>query len=237
MSSAIIKLSQLVPSRGKQKYRAIKCAYKETHIDYRKSLQYNLTDMATKEEMLVKKISKLEEHARILVDEMNSLGLTENLVLLRTLFNSVQELEVERKIYNKMKKLLKNEECKRHQFILDNMRENILLKNFYRLKLLPSKKNRQSMMKKARKLEKEKDMCDATNYDIDEALHFEVEDTDPEPSENMLFNEWIKGISNANSRTNIPVLTTLGFSKELPDSMDKDVDDTLYERLKNLKMH
>ena len=237
MSSAIIKLSQLVPSRGKQKYRAVKSAYKEKHVDYRKSLQYNLTDIATKEEMLVKKISKLEEHARILVDEMNCLGLTENLVLLRTLFNSVQELEVERKIYNKMKKLLKNEECKRHQFILDNMRENILLKNFYRLKLSPSKQNRQSMMKKARKLEKEKDMCDATNDDIDEALHFEVEDTDQESSENMLFNQWIKGISNANSRINIPVLTTLGFSKELPDSDDKDEDDTLYERLKNLKMH
>jgi hypothetical protein len=236
MSSAIIKLSQLVPSRGKQKYHAIKCAYKEKHIDYRKSHQYNLTDIAAREEMLVKKISKLEEHARILIDEMNCLGLTENLVILRTLFNSVQELEVERKIYNKMRKILRNEECKRHQFILDNMRENILLKNFYRLKLFPSERNRQSMMKKARKLEKEKDMYDATNDDIDDALHFEIEESDKEPNENM-FDEWIKGISNANSRTNIPVSTTLGFSMEMPKITKKDEDETLYERLKNLKMH
>jgi hypothetical protein len=123
-----------------------------------------------------------------------------------------------------MRKILRNEECKRHQFILDNMRENILLKNFYRLKLFPSKQNRQSMMKKAKKLEKEKDMYDATNDDIDEALHFEVEETDQEPNDNM-FDEWIKGISNANSRTEMPKITK------------KDEDETLYERLKNLKMH
>lgn len=221
--------------RRKRKFKAFESAYKEKHQDYEKSCQLGYVDIATQDEMLTRKINKAEEDARILVAEMNCLGMTENLVLLRTIFQTVHDMEKQRRIFKRMKKLMQDEDCRRNNFVLDNMREHLLWKNFYRMKMLPSKKSRRKMLKKAVQLEKEKDKCGITNTDIDQALDYEAESAtdEEEKEESNLFYDWIKGISNTSNKNDVSVFAMLPSTST--DNSD-DVDKSISERLNRLKI-
>lgn len=211
-------------SRRRRQYKAYKSAYRERKQDAKKSNEFSPMDALVQEETMTRKIAKAQEHAKILVVEYRTLGMTENLVPLRNIYDTVKEMEKKRMLLRKIRRMNQDEDCRRHGFVMDSMRENLLWKNIYRMRM-KSKSSVKRMSKNARKLEKEKDKLDTANSDADQALEYDGDD-DGEAStqDDSDFLSWLESV--CQSGTLLPVSPLSIIPTEA----------NLSERLKELKL-
>lgn len=217
-------LWKLAATKGKQrrKYRAFESAYRERKEDERKSREISLIDVVTKEEVLTKKINKAYIDAKILVVEYKTLGLNENLMPLRNIYETVNDMEKERLLIRKLRRMKQNEECRRQSSVNYLTSEDLLMKNVYRFKM-SSKSSLKDLSKHALKFEKVKDMMDTVNSDVHQALEHDAEE-ECESSDDRGFISWIESM--CDSSTDF----TFQGPEQIPD------DDELSDRLKRLKV-
>ena len=222
MNKVLWKLAE-APGKQRRKYKAFECAYRERREDIKKSRDVSIIDVMTKEEVLTNKINKAYQDAKILVVEYRTLGLNENLMPLRNIYENVTDMEKERHLLRKLRRMKQNEECRRQSAVNYLTSEHMLMKNLYRLKM-KSKSSLKDLSKHAVKFEKGKDMMDTVNSDIHQALEHETED-ECETSDEKGFINWMENMCDVSSDTCIE------RPEHLPD------DDVLSERLNKLKLN
>ena len=211
------------PGKQRRKYRAFESAYRERKEDVKKSRNVSVIDVMTKEEVLTTKINKAYQDAKILVVEYKTLGLNENLIPLRNIYENVSDMEKERVLLKQLRRMKQNEQCRRQSAVNSLTSEHMLMKNVYRVQM-KSKSSLKDLSKHAVKFEKVKDMMDTVNSDVHQALEHEIED-ECGTSDDRGFINWMENMCDVSSGTSIlrPEL--------LPD------DDVLSERLNKLKLN
>ena len=221
MSGLLWKLAE-APSKQRRKYRAFESAYRERKEDIKKSRDVSVIDVMTKEELLTKKINKAYVDAKILVVEYKTLGLTENLMPLRNMYETVTDMEKERLLLRKLRRMKQNEDCRRQSMVNYLTGEHLLMKNLYGLKM-KSKSSLRSLSKHAVKFEKVKDMLDTANSDVHQALEFEGEE-EQDTTDDRGFLTWVENMCESSPNT------AMLRPEHMPD------DEALEERLKELKL-
>jgi len=233
MSLLLWKLTQ-APRRRRTKYKAFERAYREAKEDKKKSKNFSLTDAIVKEEMITMKITKALADASILVVEYKTLGITENLIPLRHIYEMVKDMEKERLLLQKIRQMNHNEECRRNSYVMDHMRENLLLKNIFRMKM-KSKRSSKEMAMNAMRLEREKGFLDSAKNDVDQALEYDADDNDDEEEtavNDSGFLSWVDRICGMEPQMPLfPSTVTNGGQYD-----GEDNDDILSQRLAKLKI-
>ena len=222
MNKLLCKLAE-APGKQRRKYRAFECAYRERKEDIKRSREVSVIDVMTKEEVLTKKINRAYQDAKILVVEYKTLGLSENLMPLRNIYENVTDMEKERVLLSKLRRMKQNEQCRRQSAVNSLTSEHLLMKNVYRVKM-NSKSSLKDLSKRAVKFEKVKDMMDTVNSDVDQALEYEIEE-ECETSDERGFINWMENMCDISSDTSIE------RPEHLPD------DNVLSERLNKLKLN
>ena len=229
MSLLVWKLTQ-APRRRRRKYQAFESAYREAKEDKKRSKNFSLTDAIVQEEMITRKITKALADASILVVEYKTLGIKENLVPLRHMYEMVKDMEKQRLLLQKIRQMNHNEECRRKSYVMDHMRENLLLKNIFRMKM-KSKRSSKEMAKNAMKLEREKGFLDSAKNDVDQALEYDADDNEANEEEAVDesgFLSWVERICQMEQQIPLfPVIVTNGGQED---------DDILTQRLAKLKI-
>lgn len=221
MSQLAWKLTE-APRRRRRKYKAFESAYTEAKEDKKKSKNFCLTDAIVQEEMITRKITKALADANILVVYYKTLGLTENLIPLRNIYEMVKDMEKQRLLLQKIRQMNHNEDCRRTSYVIDYMREKLLWKNIFRMKM-KSKRSSKEMSKNAMKLEREKGFLDSAKNDVDQALEYDADD-DEEVIDDSGFLLWVEKICQMEPQ--IPLI---------PFTLTTD-DDVLTQRLAKLKI-
>lgn len=221
MSSLLWKLAE-APGKQRRKFKAFESAYRERKEDIKKSRDVSVIDTMTKEELLTKKINKAYSDAKILVVEYKTLGLSENLMPLRNIYETVTDMEKERLLLKKLRRMKQNEECRRQSAVNYLTGEHLLRKNLFRAKM-KSRSSLKSLSKHAVKFEKVKGMLDTVNSDVNQALEHEPEE-ECDTSDDRDFVSWMEKMCESSPDTSILQ----------PDILQDE--DVLTERLKQLKL-